>query len=263
MKLSSDWHANTYSYNAFSISDRDNQIFDGQNFVINGHNKVTHLLSIHNCENFHIRNLHFIGGNTGSLRFLRRTDISYHYKKGTVYEIVDGGAVVISGRSSVIFENCRFTNNTSVLCGGAVSNQSTEVVIFDKCYFENNTSGHTGSAIDNLVPDSKIEVSDSQFVGNKSNLWYMSGYPHGQISIFPNAQALIRRSKFISGSIPFDHDITSKVEVIDNNYTDHLDWNEKLPVDRKYSIFFDNFGLTRKHRWVPLKTLGNVKYHIN
>ena len=46
-------------------------------------------------------NVDFISGNTEALKHTSRKDIPYRGEKASVFEIIDGGAVVISGNSSV------------------------------------------------------------------------------------------------------------------------------------------------------------------
>lgn len=263
MKLKANWKAQTYKYSAFSLLNENEYIFDGNGFEVNGNNKVVHLLTIHNCNICIVKNVDFTNGNTEALKYIHRKDIPYRDQKCSVFEIIDGGAVVITGRSSVKFENCRFLSNKSIMCGGAVSNQSDGVVSFQDCYFENNIAGHTGSAIDNLTKNSKIVVDKSKFNNNSSNLWHKLGFPHGQISIFPQTEAEIKNSRFKLGSIPFDYYKTSKVTFTSNIYEGYSNWSEKIPTYRDISIIKDNIQLLRKIWWVLGKTFGKVYYKVN
>lgn len=263
MKLNSNWETKTYKYSAFSLINENEFIFDGNGFEIDGDDKVVHLLTIHDCGNCTVKNVNFINGNTEALKHIQRKEIQYRNEKCSIFEIIDGGAVVITGRSSVKFENCRFLSNKSIMCGGAVSNQSDGIVSFQDCYFENNIAGHTGSAIDNLTKNSKIVVDKCEFNNNKSNLWHKFGLPHGQISIFPQTEAEIKNSRFKLGSIPFDYYKTSKVTFTSNVYNDYSDWNEKTPTIRDTSIIKDNIKMLRKMWWVVSKTFGKVYYKVN
>lgn len=263
MELKSDWNTENFRYAAFSLVEENDVVFEGNDFTIDGGDKTVHLLTIHNCTNCVIKNVKFTKGNTDALRFLRRNEIPYRKGRCSVFEVIDGGAVIISGKSSVTFENCHFADNKSIMCGGAVSNQSSEKVIFSNCLFENNVAGHTGSAIDNLVNGSEIEVLSCEFINNRSNAWHMSGAPHGQISVFPQTTALIKNSRFSSGSIPFDYYANSTVISVDNKYDSYFDWTEKLVIKRKQAGILDSLKVTRKMWWVMEKTIGKVYYRVN
>ncbi|MCB9790281.1 hypothetical protein H6762_04870 [Candidatus Nomurabacteria bacterium] len=263
MKLNSNWKTKTYKYSAFSLLDENKYVFDGNGFEINGDDKVVHILTIHNCKNCIVKNVNFIRGNTEALKNIKRENIPYRKEKQSVFEIIDGGAVVITGNSNVAFEKCKFIDNKSIMCGGAISNQSKGVIIFKSCYFENSIAGHTGSAIDNLTKDSNVEIINCKFKNNISNTWHQYGYPHGQISLFPYTKATISNSEFIEGSIPFDYYSTSKVILDNNKYLDYKEWKEDHIILRKGSIIIDNIKMFSKMYWVLPKIFGNVIFRIN
>jgi len=218
-------------------------------------------MTIQNCHNLTIRNTRFIGGNTNLLRKLPRHDIPYSGRKVNIFEIIDGGAVVITGNSTVHFENCDFLHNTSIMCGGAISNQSTGVVTFNRCVFEKNTAGHTGSAIDNLVEGSRLFIDHCIFRNNRSNTWNKHNGPHGQVSIFPKSHATIKNSTFKEGSTPFDFFSNATVQIHNNHYHGYRDWHETISPKRSSQIF-EKILVGMKLHWILPKTIGHVYYHV-
>ena len=220
-----------------------------------------HLIHIHN-SNIEINNLTLTNGNTAVIRDISNKMIPFYKPKRSVFEIIDGGAVLITGKSNVTFNNCEFRNNNALMCGGAISNQSSEKAVFNNCVFENNTAGHTGSAIDNLTTNAVIEVNNCKCINNISNLWNKSGYPHGHITVFPHTTAIIKDSYFKGGSIPIDYTSESNVTLIHNKYVSYANWNDMLPTKRSNSIL-NRLNILMHLYWLPFKTGVNVKYKVN
>ena len=182
--------------------------------------------------------------------------------RATIFEVIDGGAVLITGNSNVIFHNCKFVNNKSLLCGGAISNQSESLIDFVDCIFENNNAGHSGSAIDNLTRGSSVKIDRCKFINNQSNSWYKNAGPHGQISLFPKTTASITHSSFEGTTIPIDYYKTTGIDFFNNKY--HANWHPtvRTPKERDWSI--REYGkLTRRLYWIIPKTIRLVKYRIN
>jgi len=148
------------------------------------------------------------------------------------------------------------------MCGGAISNQSKGTIIIDNCTFTNNSAGHTGSAIDNLTKNAHLIVRNSKFINNESNTWHTAGYPHGQISVFPNTKAEILNSHFSGGSIPLDHTQSSHINLIGNTYVGFENWSELSTFHRKAKIA-DYVKFIKMMYWVLLKTFGRVYYRVN
>lgn len=257
-----NWTAVNEADLAFTISNEDDYIIEGNNFKIDGNHIVAHLLRIHNCNRIIIRNLRFINGNTNTLKKIPKEKIGFSNKFVSIFEVIDGGAVLITGNSNVIFESCHFEGNESFMCGGAISNQSKGTVTVDSCTFTNNVAGHTGSAIDNLVRNAHLIVKNSIFQNNKSNAWHNVGYPHGQISVFPNTKAEIYNTYFSGGSIPIDYMQSSNVSLKENTYIGFENWSESNTFHRR-AKFADYVKFIKKMYWVLLKTFGRVYYRVN
>ena len=260
--ISQNWLADKITYLAFYISDCNNHIIDCKKYIIDGNNITAHLLCINNCKNLIIKNLVLKNGNTEILRKIPRNSINFRNEKISIFEILDGGAVLITGNSDVIFENCEFINNNSIMCGGSISNQSTGILTLKNCKFENNCAGHTGSAIDNLRPTSNLVVENCKFINKVSNTWHIENYPHGQISIFPKSKAVISNCLFNKGSIPIDFYKNSQVKFKSNSYVGFNNWSEKVTMRSKNSII-DKLNVAKKLYWIIPKTFGNVYYSIN
>lgn len=260
--LNTDVKADELTEHLAIIEDESNFIFDGQRHSLIGNNNAVHLVKIDNSNGI-IKNLNFIGGNTYLLRSLPRKDIKFKKKPTSVFEYIDGGAVVVTGNSAVTFIDCYFTDNQSVMCGGAVSNQSTGLLKFVNCTFKNNRAGHTGAAIDNLVKGSRIVVDNCKFIDNISNTWNKHGFPHGHISLFPFTKATIKNSTFLGGSIPFDYYDKSRIVLKSNSYQEYKGWSEHEPQKRSYRFFNDKVDLILQFSWLIPKTIGNVVYAVN
>ncbi len=261
ISLKEDWNASSIQETAYYVANEDEVVFEGNGHVIDGNQFVVHLLKIHNCANVVIRNVRFLNGNTEILKKIPRRKLHFQKKNISIFEFLDGGAVLITGASRVIIENCHFENNHSVMCGGAISNQSTLPVIIKNCTFTANTAGHTGSAIDNLTPDSQLAVTHSTFSANKSNTWHMFGAPHGQISIFPKTRATIVDSIFSKGSIPIDYAESATVSLKGNTYQGYDDWKPAPKTESRKSIIV-SIRLIKKLYWVLPKTVGKVFYGV-
>jgi len=261
IKLDKDWRAKTVQESAFRWESEEEIVFDGNNYIVDGKGKIAHLMIIRDCKNVIIRNTKFVNGTTEILKYIPRNQIQFPENKISIFEFLDGGAVLITGASQVLFEHCHFENNHSVMCGGAISNQSTLPVTIRNCTFKSNTAGHTGSAIDNLTPEAQLEVSRSTFSANKSNTWHMLGAPHGQISIFPKTSATIIDSTFSKGSFPIDYAQSAQVSLKGNVYQGFGDWKPSLKYPSKSSIT-DFLRLIRKLYWVIPKTVGKVFYGL-
>jgi hypothetical protein len=262
ISLVKNWIADAVLEVAYSFSNDSSVIIDGNDYSINGMQKVAHLLKIHNCNKVVVRNVKFMNGNTEIVRQIPRGKLNFSSEKVSVFEILDGGAVVITGKSNVVFENCHFEGNKSIMCGGAVSNQCSGVVTFNNCIFLSNIAGHTGAAIDNLTSGSKLVVENSRFISNMSNQWYKSGFPHGQITVFPDTIASISNSYFSNGSIPIDYSSIEDVTFYNNRYEGYETWHENLRLQKKFSIR-DKVMLARKLYWVLPKTIGKVYYNTS
>lgn len=260
--LEKDWKAESVSEYGFIFEGNKTKFVDGRNHLIDGANKIAHLIEIHDCSDLVVSNVRFTRGNTNTLKKIPRKNIRFAVRRRSIFEIIDGGAVVITGNSNVIFKNCAFYRNNSVMCGGAISNQSTGKVKVIDCVFEENSAGHTGSAIDNLVRRASIEIENCTFIRNKSNTWNNSGAPHGQISLFPHTSAHIIRSHFSGGSIPFDYHDGSTVTVVQNSYDGYNAWEEGNITHRRNSIF-DKLHLLTHLYWIVPKTFGRVVYRVN
>lgn len=251
-----------YKYSCIDLIGKNKYVFDGKGEIVDGKGEYAHLLTIHDCLDLTIKNITFKNGDTSLTRYLNRKDIPFKKSKISVFEIIDGGAVVITGKSRVRFENCIFSNNNSIMCGGAVSNQSSQEVSFYNCAFKNNTAGHTGAAIDNLTQNSNLIVEKCRFINNKSNIWNKIKSPHGQISIFPDTVAQITNSTFEKGSIPIDYGSKTSVQLENNSYVGFEDW-EKNMNNRKSTNIIDIVRLMSKLYWLIPKTLGRVYYRVN
>lgn len=260
--ISQNWLANKPIYSAFNILEYGDFVIDCKNNVIDGNNITAHLISIHNCKNLTIKNLVLKNGNTEIIKNIPRKLINFKADKISIFEILDGGAVVITGNSDVTFENCKFINNKSIMCGGAISNQSRGLLALKNCVFENNYAGHTGGAIDNLVTGSNLIVENCKFLNNVSNIWHKASYPHGQISVFPKTKAIVNNCLFEQGSIPIDFYKNSQVKFKSNSYVGFNNWSEKVTMRSKNSII-NKLIIAQKLHWIIPKTIGKVYYSIN
>lgn len=265
MNLSENIEATTTTYALLNLENKHQFKINGNSKSLLGNNKVVHLMRIHNSSGT-ISNLTFSGGNTYTLKNIKRNHIIFRKPKGSIFEIIDGGAVVISGESEVSFINCRFENNKSLMCGGAISNQSTKKVIFNKCIFKDNSTGHTGAAIDNLIAYANIEVNNCIFEDNLSNTWNNQKGPHGQITVFPKTQATIKNCRFHGGSIPFDYESHEDIKLKNNTYTSIDMWNnwkEDIPLKRYKNIIKTlSIGIKLMY-WLPFKVKRNSYYRVN
>lgn len=249
-------------FSTFQIKDAKDICINGNGYAIKGNNKAVHLLVIHNSKNVTIKNLQFYGGNTDLIKLLPRKNIPFRKQLVSIFEIIDGGAVLITGDSTVHFENCQFINNNSLLCGGAISNQSKDVVRFTNCRFENNHAGHTGSAIDNLTKGSKIIVNNCNFINNKSNVWNNNGGPNGQISLFPETYAEITNCIFEGDTIPIDYYPDTNLVFTQNHYSNEIINKEKFSFKRNHSLY-EYLKAIHKLYWILPKTIGKVRYKVN
>lgn len=243
------------------IFNKDGYHLDGQNYTINGRGLTLHLMHIHNSNDVVIKNVRFTGGNTSYIKKIPRSQIIFYHSKKSIFELIDGGAVLITGNSSVKFENCKFIENKSLMCGGAISNQSSGVITFINCDFVNNEAGHTGSAIDNLVNYSKVKIIDCHFSNNKSNSWLKFDGPHGQVSIFPNSSANIINCVFSKGSIPFDYYINSNLVLKNNKYLGFSRWSDDKLTSRNFSII-EWLKIFQRLYWLFPKTIGKVFFKV-
>lgn len=259
--LSTDWNASSVQETAYYFANKDEVVFEGNGNTIDGKHRVAHLIKIHHCAKVTIRNTRFINGTSEVLKDIPRNKILFPDRKVSVFEFLDGGAVLITGASRVIIEDCHFEGNHSIMCGGAISNQSTLPVTVRNCTFTSNTAGHTGSAIDNLTPEAQLEVSHSTFSANKSNTWHMFGAPHGQISIFPKTRATIVGSTFSNGSIPVDYAESATVSLKGNSYNGYSDW-KPAPKYSSRSSLIDSLRFIYKLYWVLPKMVGKVFYGV-
>lgn len=260
-KFKKDYVVAKNSYVAFKLFDVSNYEINGNNKFLDGKNICCHLLHIHN-SNVVIRNLTFKNGNTKIVRNLETNQIPFSKPKGSIFQIIDGGAVLITGNSTVDFEDCKFINNTAIMCGGAISNQSIGKVTVRNCIFESNKAGHTGAAIDNLVRSCNLLVEKCSFVNNQSNIWNKFDYPHGQITVFPETKAEIRNSSFEGGSIPFDFKNTRDLKISNNIYGSYANWNENLELKRIRPLNHI-FTMIQQLYWLPFKTGFNAYYRVN
>lgn len=232
--------------------------------MINGNGKAVRLIHIHNTKDLIIRNLTLIGGDTKVLKVLSRKQI-FNSQKGikSIFEILDGSGVLITGNSNVLFENCIFKDNTSIMCGGAISNQSRGIVKFTSCTFINNKVNHTGSAIDNLVKSADLHVKNCIFENNTSNLVYKNGGPHGQITIFPHSRASIITCNFKGDSIPLDYfENKSHVELRANKQDGKGSIETNKSIKRKSSML-ETLKMYMDLSWIFPKTFGRVYYKVN
>ena len=263
MQLQKSRRIREYVYSVFNFTNIDNKIFDGNGFKIDGNNKAVHLAVIYNCKNLTIRNIIFTNGNTEVLKYLNCKQIPFRNKKQSIFEFIDGGAVLITGNSSVTFENCKFIANKALMCGGAVSDQSTGKVVFRNCTFQDNLAGHTGSAIDNLVVNSSILVEHCNFENNISNIWYNHNAPHGQISLFPSTKAIVKISDFRGKTIPIDFYKNSELIFKNNTKEGNKPCNVSRPTIRQHSMlseFYAKIKLVTKLWWVVVKLWGRVRF---
>ena len=256
-------HSFTNSY--LEITDKHERIIlEGNNHLINGNGKAARLIHIHDTKDLIIRNLTLIGGDTKIIKTLSRKQI-FSTQKGikSVFEILDGGGVLITGNSNVRFENCHFNENSSIMCGGAISNQSKGKVEFVNCTFINNTANHTGSAIDNLTKSSNLHLKNCSFENNTSNLMYKNRGPHGQITIFPHSRASIVTSNFKGGSITLDYiEGKSHVELRANKQAEKGSIEINKSPNRK-SSFLETLKMYTTLSWLFPKTFGKVYYKVN
>jgi hypothetical protein len=248
-------------YALVTLTNQNEVVWDGHNRSINGNGQACHLMVIHNCHNLTIKNTRFIGGNTDMLRKISRHTIPFSQKHVSIFEIIDGGAVVITGNSTVIFEHCEFIHNKSLMCGGAISNQSIGTVTFKHCTFEKNEAGHTGSAVDNLTPGSHLIVNHCIFRNNRSNTWNSQNGPHGHISVFPKSTAEIANTHFWGGSIPFDFYPDSTIRIHTNQYHGYTYWQETKSSHRSQYIF-EKLQAVIRYYWIVPKTIGHVYYRV-
>jgi len=262
INLRQNWSAKQIVDIVFNISNNEIEHFKGNRHTIDGSNKVAHLMKIHNCSNLTIRNVTFMNGDTRVIQKIPRQSLIFQKNKGSIFEIIDGGAVIITGNSNVVFENCNFVSNRSIMCGGAISNQSSGTVTIRKCVFKNNIAGHTGSAIDNLTAGSNIEINGCRFSGNSSNEWHKTGSPHGQISIFSKTKASIINTYFEGASIPFDFYKDSIVNLSGNSYKGYNNWTEEV-TQRYKQTMYDQINVLGHLYWVIPKTIGKVYYRVN
>ena len=260
--LDTNWISNQIREFAYCLHNDETNIFEGNGHFIDGKKQTVHLMKIDNCRDLKVRDVIFRNGNTGIIKNIPRNQISFPQKKTSIFEIIDGGAVVITGRSNVTFENCQFIGNKSIMCGGAISNQGTGIVKIRNCLFENNIAGHTGAAVDNLTKHANVEVVDSRFIDNISNQWLRTGAPHGQISVFPNTKASIINCSFHKGSVPFDYYQDSTIQFKDNTYTGFDHWSESLSK-RQAITLLDLMNIFKNLYWIAPKTIGKVYYRVN
>ncbi len=262
MRVKENRIANDYRYSLLSFIDKDDLVLDGDGHTLDGMHQVVHLLELHNCHNCVVRNLTFRNGNTEALSKVKPSDLPKR-KVLSIFGLIDGGAVVITGDTNVTFENCDFIANNSVLCGGAVSNQSTGTVTFHNCTFQSNRAGHTGSAIDNLTTGSSVQIEGCKFHNNISNTWYKSNAPHGQVSLFPKTSAMITNCSFRGGSIPFDYYNNSTIRLSHNTFVDYDDWDPTTPTVRDRRLFIsilkEKISLFRKFLPVGWKLIRKTR----
>ncbi|MEI7579771.1 MAG: right-handed parallel beta-helix repeat-containing protein [bacterium] len=252
-----------YQYIKINLIEKESFVFDGQNTIIDGEGQYAHLLNIHNCKNLLVKNFTFRNGDTNIVKYLSRKDITFRLPKMSVFEVIDGGAVLITGNSTVTFENCHFENNRALMCGGAISNQSSGKVLLNNCSFVGNIAGHTGSAIDNLTRNSQISIKNCKFIDNQSNSWHKAQAPHGHITVFPNTFAKIAHSTFKGGSLPLDYVDKANIKLENNKYFGFKDWQSILKNKRNGGIFFNYLNFVSKLYWLVPKTLGKVYYRVN
>lgn len=172
------------------------------NAALDGNQMTAHVFVIENAK-AKIEGLTLAGGDSTDASRLAKAYTGKKFR--SIYEIIDGAGAVVTGNSSVKFTDCNFENNRSGMCGGAIANQSTALVSIESCLFEGNEAFHSGSAIDNLTRNSKVEIRNSKFRGNRSNAGSQLGGPYGQISIFPKTHATLSNCEFDGSSFcPID-----------------------------------------------------------
>jgi hypothetical protein len=259
--LRNDLLATKHQYHCFKFQNQKYLVFDGCGRAIDGDKKVAHLMIIQNCGNSLIQNTIFRNGNTAIVSKVEKAQFCFPQNKISIFEVIDGGGVIVTGNSNVTFRNCTFVDNYSIMCGGAVSNQSTGLVKFENCIFENNTAGHTGSAVDNLTKKSNLKICNCRFINNVSNEWHKQGFPHGQVTAFANTKLLISNSVFQNGSIPFDVESSTVLYLQDNVYDLYENWSEDTVLKRKYSLYNWFLAIVKMFN-IVLKIYPNVYFKI-
>lgn len=125
-----------------------------------------------------------------------------HWPK-THYFYVDGGGILVYGRSYPTIENVEVCDNYASVCGGGVSvqhppGQVADAVLFKSCVFRDNRAAVSGSAVDLLIPGSWAIFENCLFVGNLSNTDICSEADggHGALTVFPGCRATVSQCTF-------------------------------------------------------------------
>lgn len=180
--------------NAFSLLTltHDIEIYGNGKTLLDGRNRVTHIMFVDDYIKVKVEGVQFINGNTTNLS--SQLSLENHPKKKlNLFRYLDGGAISIGEGSEVILENCVFDSNRSAICAGALSNLGGYVNM-NNCVFRNNESGDTGAAVDNLARGSLTIIENSRFENNQANKLGKGTF--GTITAFPHTCLMVKNSDF-------------------------------------------------------------------
>jgi len=171
-----------------------------------------HQLVLEGCAGFVI-GATFANGDTS-----RHASESIAVGRKSIFTQIDGGGVLVTGKSNLVFEDCVFRNNISMMCGGGVSLQTQpgSKITFKNCQFLGNNAADTGSAIDLLTPNQIVVVEKSVFEGNSTTRW--ADTPRGHISVFPNNRLKLISCDFKDGDVDVDYHGQCDIEVDTDKY---------------------------------------------
>ncbi len=180
--------------NQFSLLtiSQDIEILGKGKAILDGEDRLTHLLFIADNVKLKVKGVRFRRGNT----YDKNSQTSLENHPGTrlnIFRYLDGGAISMGKGSEIVLENCDFDNNHSAICGGAISNLGGYLYVRN-CTFQNNTCGDTGAAIDNLASGCITVIENCTFIHNRANKSGAGNY--GAVTAFPNTYLVVRNSDF-------------------------------------------------------------------
>ena len=158
--------------------------------------------------------------------FIIRSDNVYIYNLNLInaYDEDSGAAVYIRG-DSVMFNNCRFINNTALGSGGAIDTNC--FTIFDGCYFDNNYAGEDGGAIYAYYPsyeDVSLYITNSIFRNNfasgNGGAVYMNAFKSNNDFVNGAAKSLINTTIFYNNEADYGGAVFNfqDTDVIDSDF---------------------------------------------
>ncbi|MBN2015693.1 right-handed parallel beta-helix repeat-containing protein [Candidatus Dojkabacteria bacterium] len=149
------------------------------------------------CVDIQIENVRFTNGHAGARA--KKVNIARTDKRYTVWNVVDGGGIVVHGKAQVNIDKCTFQNCKGLICGGALSfdtafemTRQSRITncMFEDCDLEPSGLG-TGFAIDIL--SGYVMIDSCRFVrcgviDDRTD--------NGIIFVFPQSFTVIRNCEF-------------------------------------------------------------------